>query len=143
MQQLSVGLLILLFLESNWVGMSCDIESNWIVEARLSHMSETAITSSDRGKTFKVNRGELIVVYLEENPTTGYRWEIEADDSSIVKFLDSHYSKTSEIPGAAKTRAFRFQAESGGSRQIQLRLRRSWEPIGAAIESFEVNIQVQ
>lgn len=106
-------------------------------------MSETAIMLSDSGKTFKVNRGDAIVVCLEENPTTGYRWEIEALNSSIIKFIDSHYSENVLIPGAGKIRAFRFRAESSGSQKIQLRLRRAWESIDAAIESFEVNIQVQ
>lgn len=106
-------------------------------------MSEIVITSSDQGKMFEANQGELIVIRLEENSTTGYQWEVAAVDSQIVEFLDSDYSTTLGTGvGGGGTRTFRFRAKSSGRGQIQLRLRRSWEPVDAASERFEVNIQV-
>jgi inhibitor of cysteine peptidase len=45
--------------------------------------------------------------------------------------------------GGGGTRTFRFSAKSSGTVQIQLKLRRSWEPEASAIEQFTVNIRIQ
>lgn len=107
-------------------------------------MSEILITQPDRGSTVEANQGDVIVVHLEENLTTGYGWEIGVIDSSIIELLDSDYSETPGISmGRGGTRTFRFRAKSSGRGPIQLRLRRSWEPVDSAIEHFEVNIRVR
>lgn len=146
LQQLAVSLgVLLMFVGFNSPGVSSNIRSNEILEmvGEISGMSEIIITPSDQGRTFEANQGELIVIRLEENPTTGYQWEVGAVDSQIIEFLDSHYSTTPGTGiGGGGTRAFRFRAKLSGRGQIQLRLRRSWEPVDAAIECFEVNIRV-
>ena len=106
-------------------------------------MSEIIITLSDQGRTFETNQGDLIVIRLEENPTTGYQWEMGAVPQ-IIEFLDSDYSTTpGGGVGGGGTRTFRFRAKYPGKGQIQLKLQRSWESVDAAIESFEVNIRVK
>jgi inhibitor of cysteine peptidase len=144
LQQLAVTLgVLLIFVGFNSAGVSCNIRSNEIV-GEIAGMSEIVITPSDQGKIFEANQGELIVIRLEENPTTGYQWEMGAVDSQIIEILDSDYSPTSGTGvGGGGTHTFRFRAKSPGRGKIQLRLRRSWEPVDAAIERFEVNILVQ
>ena len=107
-------------------------------------MSEIIILDSDREKTFEVSVGDLIAIRLAENPTTGYRWEINRVDLQVVEFQDSDYlvSPRADIGGGG-TRTFHFRAKSTGTGQIQLRLRRPWEPEATASKDFTVNIQVQ
>jgi predicted secreted protein len=40
-------------------------------------MSDILITLDDQGRTFEANQGDLIVIRLAENMTTGYMWELE------------------------------------------------------------------
>ena len=135
--------MLLIFAGFNSAGVSCNIRSNEITGERVG-MSEIVIIPSDQGRTFEASRGELIVIRLEENPTTGYRWEVGKVDGQIVELLDSNYSPSSGAGiGGGGTRTFRFRAKSSGSGQIQLRLRRSWEPVESAIERFEVNVRIQ
>lgn len=108
-------------------------------------MSEILITLLDHGSTCMANQGDVILIRLEENITTGYQWNIGTIDSSTVELLDSEYtSKQGEgLLGSPGTRTFRFRAKSSGSVPIRLRLRRSWDPVDTAIEHFEVTVQVQ
>ena len=107
-------------------------------------MSENIVVSSDQGRTIEVNQGAMIEIRLEEKPTTGYQWEVGEIDSKIVEFIDSSYLLPSRTAiGAGGTRTFRFRARFSGCGQIQLRLRRSWDPIDIAIEEFKVYILVQ
>ena len=107
-------------------------------------MSEIEIFQEDRGKTFAACQGDLIVIRIEENPTTGYRWEIFMVEQQIVEILDSDYliAPGGGIGGGGM-RIFRFRAKSPGISPVQLKLRRSWEPENALLKSFSVKIQVQ
>lgn len=107
-------------------------------------MAEVVITQTDQGNTIEVQQGDLIVIQIDENPTTGYRWELGAYGQQVVEFVDSDYqSPTSAGIGGGGTRSFRFRASTTGRSTIQLRLRRSWEPEDAFLETFDVNISVQ
>jgi predicted secreted protein len=106
--------------------------------------SEILITPSDQGGTFEAHSGDGIVIRLQENITTGYQWEIAGIDPSVVELVDKDYLETPEpgLVGRGGTRKFRFRAGACGQTRIQLRLRRSWEAIDAAVERFEVTINV-
>jgi inhibitor of cysteine peptidase len=107
-------------------------------------MPEILITLSDKGRVFEVSQGDVIVIHLDENITTGYGWEISAIDSPFVELSPSVYSQAPGTRmGRGGTRIFHFQAKSPGSGQIQLKLRRPWEPEDEVAERFGVNIRVR
>ena len=108
-------------------------------------MSEILVEQQDHGKTFEVSQGDLIVIRLDENLTTGFQWEIEVADSTVVELLDSNYSAKPEEHrlGKGGVRTIRFEVKSSGSERIILRLRRRWEPEDKAIESVEVNLKAR
>lgn len=107
-------------------------------------MSELALSKSDLGKTFHVLKGDSISIRLEENPTTGYRWVVDSFDNQVLELQGSSYSA---LPGAGigagGMRTFNLLAKFQGTANLQLSLRREWESSNAAIEHFEVIIQVQ
>lgn len=109
-------------------------------------MSEILITRLDHGSTCLANQGDVILIRLEENITTGYQWDIGMVDDSMVELLDSEYyssSKKEGLLGSPGTRTFRFKTKSSGTAPIRLRLRRPWDPVDTAIEYFEVFLQIQ
>jgi predicted secreted protein len=107
-------------------------------------VSDIVIDQSDRGRTFEVTEGDLVLVRLAENPTTGYRWEMDAVDERILSLQCAEYSEEAEAGiGGGGTRTFSFEAESPGAVQIRLRLRRAWEPEEAAADQFAITIDVQ
>jgi inhibitor of cysteine peptidase len=107
-------------------------------------MAEIVITAQDQGGTLEADPGDVVVIRLEENMTTGYGWEVGAMDSSLVELLDSEYAEAPGIAlGRGGTRTLRFRTRSSGSERIQLRLQRPWESEDAAVEHFEVTIRVR
>jgi inhibitor of cysteine peptidase len=107
-------------------------------------MSEITIVQSDVGKTFAVRRGDLIVIRLAENPTTGYRWEVDMADDRVIALQGSDYAEANGAGiGGGGTRTFTFKAQAPGTVQVALRLRREWEPEDSAIDRFDVTIRVQ
>ena len=111
---------------------------------RRDHVSEIVIFHSDQGNEFEAHPGDLIVIRLPENPTTGYRWELDVDDDRGVALQDSDYSAASRPGiGGGGMRTFRLKARRPGTVRVELRLRRKWEPEEVAVDSFEVTIRVR
>lgn len=107
-------------------------------------MSEVSLSKSDLGKTFHVLKGDSISIRLEENPTTGYRWVVEAVENQVLELQESSYSASPGAGiGAGGMRTFNFWARFQGTANLQLNLRREWESSNAEIDHFEVIIQVQ
>ncbi len=113
-------------------------------ELKEPEMSEIAIVQSDRGKTFELSQDDIISIRLDENPSTGYQWEVEAFDARIVELQNSDYTRaTGTGVGAGGIRTFTFKARSLGTVEIRLKLRRAWESESAAIDRFQVTLRVE
>jgi inhibitor of cysteine peptidase len=92
----------------------------------------------------EAKQGDKIVLSLQENITTGYGWQIEEIDRSIVELESTEYVDAPQTGlGAGGTRTFRFRAHAVGSARIQLRLRRPWEDVDATVKHFDVTVRVQ
>jgi inhibitor of cysteine peptidase len=106
-------------------------------------MGEIHITKEDEGKTRSVHAGDTILIQLFDNPTTGYRWEVEAADERHVTLAGTSFSAASpEKAGSGGTRTFAFSALSPGATEIRLVRRRSWEAKELAVERFAVSISI-
>jgi inhibitor of cysteine peptidase len=104
---------------------------------------EVTVSESDHGRLVEVARDSRIVVRLFENPSTGYRWELEPPEDTALKFeTDTHLPPATSVPGAGGIRVFKFRAQSAGIALIQLRCRRPWE-IEHAPKILEVTVYVR
>jgi len=107
-------------------------------------MSEIVVTKYDQGRIIEAQKGDMIVFHLEENLTTGYGWEIETVEDSVVELIESTYNRASEMAiGGGGMRVMRFVVRSPGSQNIRLRLRRQWEPPDRVLEYLKVTIRVR
>jgi len=79
------------------------------------------------GETVHVQPGDEVVVRLPENPTTGYRWEIDAPRGGVEVAQDSYDRPRDEGVGAGGMRTFTLRAGEPGQAEVRLRLARSWE----------------
>jgi predicted secreted protein len=93
---------------------------------------------SDDGTTVVVPRGETLDVMLPQNASTGYRWEIHPSDGQVI-VDDRVLSPSSEHPGATGHRLFTVRIDQPGV--VLAHLRRSWEPVEAAVQTYTVRVQ--
>ena len=105
-------------------------------------MAETLLTDADNGVTVRVAAGDVVVVRLPENPTTGYRWQ-----TSVAPGLalggDEFATTSSSAPGAPGQRTLRLAARDVGVFHVHAALRRPWESSGAPKAEFSVTVEVQ
>lgn len=106
-------------------------------------MSEIAVTRHDWKSIFDANLEDTIVFHLEENPTTGYRWEVESLEGSVLEFIESIYVPAPGMAmGRGGMRIIRFAARLPGSQKIRLKLRRQWDPPDKILEHMEATVRV-
>ncbi len=102
---------------------------------------EITLTEQDRGREVPVSSGDIIVLRLPENPTTGMRWSF--DDHAGVEILEDRNDLTSETrPGAASERVFRLRV-LGGDAHLELHRGQAWEPGTAPDAYFELELRAQ
>ena len=98
------------------------------------------LSEQDSGRTAEVEIGKVITVCLKENPTTGYRWTVEA-----AKGLEqiATPSKAAGAIGAAGVREFQFRTTKVGRYELRLLNYREWEGKGSAVARFNATIIVK
>jgi len=107
-------------------------------------VSRITLTEADKGKTIQVHRGSEIVIHLEENPTTGYRWAIDQTNNTVLAPQNPSFSPTPGGGiGAGGTRTFTFIAKQPGIVHLQLKLWREEEGNSSIKDRYDVTIQVQ
>lgn len=107
-------------------------------------MSPVALTQADTGKTVQVNLGSLIAVCLAENPTTGYRWEVEKLNRDLVTQVASAYAPAPGGGiGSGGERTLTLKAVGAGTCSIQLKLWRAWEGDKSITQRFVVTLEIE
>lgn len=102
-------------------------------------MSELKLTEADKGKSFEVRRNDIVVIRLQENPTTGYRWEVDKSDEKILALQGSEFLLPKDPKfGEGGTRVFKFKAKAAGTARIQLKHWQKWEGADSIIDRFDV-----
>jgi inhibitor of cysteine peptidase len=96
---------------------------------------------ADSGARSVVAVGERIHLRLPENPTTGYEWQPEFDESRVT-LLDDQFAAAEMPRGSGGQRSLVFQPLRPGPAAIKLCKRRSWES-GPPAEEYSVELDVQ
>jgi inhibitor of cysteine peptidase len=106
-------------------------------------MSE--LTQADNGKLVEARPGDLIIIRLPENPTTGFRWTVDNVDPLCVEAQGSSFSPArAAAVGSGGERTFSFQVKGeGGTGNIGLKLKRQWEADASAVQRYSVTVKVR
>ena len=98
------------------------------------------ITESQNGQSFSCAVGDTVVIELTENPTTGFRWDLVANDPHILSPIGDDYSiaPSGNIGGGGK-RTLRFRVLKAGTVALKLVHRRAWE-VDAPRSTFEITL---
>ena len=110
---------------------------------RLLTMPETqlTITAADNGGSVQVAAGGQIKVTLPGNPTTGYVWQVTANDESILRPLGYAFTPDTDAVGAGGVETFAFQVMAPGVVELELVNSRPWESDIAPAQTFAVSVE--
>jgi predicted secreted protein len=111
--------------------------------ARASNKTVT-LTEADAGKTIELQNGNLLVVTLDGNITTGFNWEMVPQTPAVLKQLgEPEATPDSSALGAGGKISLKFQAVQTGQASLTLIYHRSFEKGVSPEKTFEVTIVVK
>jgi inhibitor of cysteine peptidase len=88
-------------------------------------------TEADTGKTVEEPLGETFEVRLQENPTTGYSWNLSLTEGLTLSGDEYIPSSTGgQVVGAGGIRSFTLVAAGAGDQEVRAEYRRSWVASG-------------
>ncbi|MEA1870892.1 MAG: protease inhibitor I42 family protein, partial [Candidatus Bipolaricaulota bacterium] len=98
------------------------------------------------GQTIALREGDLLLIALPGNPTTGYEWEqTNSEEESILSPLEGLDYQPQSAPagtvGSGGTFFFRFKADSAGESDLTFTYRRPWEE-GPGTETITFHVTV-
>lgn len=99
----------------------------------------------DSGKTITLAVGEQIQVTLESNPTTGYQWELDEIDLSVIKQQgEVSYKATHNVyvVGSGGDETFIFEAVGAGETTLTLIYHQPWEE-AEPVDTFFITVVVE
>jgi inhibitor of cysteine peptidase len=85
--------------------------------------------------------GQVLVLTLPENPTTGYTWQFVTEGSPACVLIDDSFRAGEPQLGAPGIHRWRFRGETPGEGRIEMRLVRKWNPT-VPIRSFALTAKV-
>lgn len=99
------------------------------------------LTEQDSGCTVNINIGEVFIIQLKENPTTGYRWMVETING--VKQIEDQFILLENAVGGAGIRILQFCALNIGSHELHIKEWQEWSGEASVIQRFQIKIIVE
>ncbi|WP_214044814.1 protease inhibitor I42 family protein [Methanomethylovorans sp.] len=99
-------------------------------------------TKEQSGSSVNLEAGEAAAIRLEENPTTGYSWNMSfAQGLELIK--DDFFSSTeTELVGAGGIHEWTFKANDAGKYNISGIYKRPWEDIRGDEDTFNLTLNI-
>lgn len=114
---------------------------------------QKVVTEADNGKTINLENGEIFYLRLPENPSTGYRWELNltqglnvslGPDNIPGEYYPPEQPEGVEQPlvGAGGVRLWEIKAVAEGSQLVTGVYKRPWENATGEEDNFTLNVEV-
>lgn len=95
------------------------------------------------GKDNTLKVGDSCSVTLKGNPTTGYSWQYDIADGSIISLTNESSTPDSALIGAGSTFNWSFKALKPGKTTISFKYYRPWEGTANFLQNVEYTIIVK
>jgi inhibitor of cysteine peptidase len=105
---------------------------------------EVKVDADDNGKSVDLKVGQVLVLSLESNPTTGYAWEpVDFEGGVLQQEGDWEFKPASDAVGASGVQTFRLKATEAGSMELKLLHHRPWEKDEEPLDTFTLQVTVK
>jgi inhibitor of cysteine peptidase len=105
------------------------------------------LDASYNGQGIEAAVGDLLVITLESNPTTGFGWQLSGIDEDLLALIESRYEPGENaeqgMVGAGGNEVWTFKALTTGVTTISMEYSRPWEGGEKAVQTFEVTVTIK
>jgi inhibitor of cysteine peptidase len=106
-------------------------------------MTRRIYDESVNGQTIDLAIGQTIEIRLQENPTTGFRWQLMGGDRAVCAMTSDTFKPESGPPGRGGKHSWIFKAVRPGKCDIEFRYRRPWADPEQFERLFQIHVHVE
>ena len=103
-------------------------------------MATIELTDAENGGSIDAHVGDTILLALLDNPTTGYRWELEPVTGVSIVLDVAGYEPSSGEAGSGGVATWLLSVAAAGTTSIALKRWRPWEGDASILDRFTVTI---
>lgn len=102
-----------------------------------------SVTRADNGRLLTLQVADRLLIQLDENSTTGFRWAIDTIDDHILGMESATYVPLGAgAIGGGGTRHFTFVAKQSGVMPVRFKLWREWLGDASVTQRYELTVRV-
>jgi len=105
-------------------------------------MATIEISLAEDGSSIDARVGDTIVLRLSDNPTTGYRWELEPVVGEQLLLDDAGYESSGPAIGSGGVATWTLHAVSPGISTVHLKRWRPWKGEASVLARFAAIVHV-
>ncbi|MDI3507215.1 MAG: inhibitor of cysteine peptidase [Methanoculleus sp.] len=103
---------------------------------------EFVFNETNNNETVTVPVGSNITIRLEENPTTGYEWNVTSS-TGLQLVNDTHDAQETELVGAPGVHVWEYIAAEQGAGEFSAVYMRSWEDVTGNETAFSMTFNIE
>lgn len=110
------------------------------------HQSGSLELKKDRQCPLTLTKGQLLILSLPSNPTTGFRWMLRDTATNVLQSLGPEVYTNPEdagLVGAGGISTWRFSAREPGEGRLLLTYQQPWEPSVPPADTFDCELRVK
>jgi inhibitor of cysteine peptidase len=102
------------------------------------------LTEEQNGGIAALIVNDIVRVQIDGNPTTGFTWEVENLDTSLLEQVgEAEFTAKNNLPGGGGTFTFTFKALNAGVTHLRLIYHRPFEKNVPPAQIFDVTVDIQ
>jgi inhibitor of cysteine peptidase len=115
-------------------------------ETTEDELRSLSLTEKDDGKTVTVTEGQNLVVKLQSNPTTGYKWKVVSTDRTFGYPADERFLRNTDAVGSGGLQRFSWKTKGAlsmvGDHTVKMEYKRSWETNASPAKTFSFTVKI-
>lgn len=105
-------------------------------------MRAIEVTAAEDGGSIEADVGDTILLRLSDNPTTGYRWELQPVAGECVSLGNSGYESSGDSIGGGGVATWTLHAAAAGTVSIRAKRWRPWAGEASVLARLAVTVHV-
>ena len=101
------------------------------------------LSENDSGNTVEIRIDDELEVVLPANPTTGYIWEVDSLDSTVLRRDKSVFLASDNALGSGGMEIIKLHAIAAGKSLVSLIFHRPFEQNMPPLKTFEVTVIIK